>query len=121
MSSKQAALEVFRAVDTAFEVRQPAQDDQNFIPSKWDGARQGYVFKTGPLGLGYYIDDVSVRKKGDGNQRKKAAQRDAQELLEVPLFTFLRVEYLLNLCDILLASLKACYSVACCILCQRLS
>jgi hypothetical protein len=61
MSSKQAALDVFRAVDTAFEVKQPAQDDPGLIPSKWDGAREG----------------------GEAHQ-KRTVQRDARELLEVP-------------------------------------
>ncbi|EKX35116.1 hypothetical protein GUITHDRAFT_118665 [Guillardia theta CCMP2712] len=35
----------------------PTLPDDTFISaSKWEGAKKGFVFKTGPKGLGYYLD-----------------------------------------------------------------
>ena len=50
--------------DLRFEVLDEFVDKSKFIESdKFDGAKEGYVFKKGSLGLGYYpdkINDVSV-------------------------------------------------------------
>jgi len=48
-----------------------AKDKSTFIPLKaFDGRKEGFVFKTGNLGLGYYLDDSQKSENGapDGAQ-----------------------------------------------------
>jgi len=42
-----------------------AKDYVQFLPaSKFDGRRQGYKFKNGSKGVGYYFDIVQLREQG---------------------------------------------------------
>jgi hypothetical protein len=50
-------------------------DADTFVPSsKWSGARPGYVFKKGPTGLGYYLDNYKSKggKAASGTLPKSA-------------------------------------------------
>lgn len=89
MAAQQAALDVFRAVNTAFEDERGQQDhrkDQRpFIGSEWKGGKAGYVFQKGPAGLGYYLDQVQATEGAAAKREDEAvpSHRDANELLEV--------------------------------------
>ncbi|PRW45720.1 Polyglutamine-binding 1 [Chlorella sorokiniana] len=46
------------------QAQQPQQEEQLYLPAmQFGGARSGYVFKTGPVGLGYYLDKPWVNRK----------------------------------------------------------
>jgi hypothetical protein len=88
MAAKQAALDVFRAVNTAFEDErgQPdhRKDQRPFIASEWKGGKAGYVFHRGPAGLGYYLDQAGTDAAAEkGEDEAVPSHRDANELLEV--------------------------------------
>jgi hypothetical protein len=89
MASQHAALDVFRAVNTAFEGERHQTDaktgDEAFIASEWKGAKPGYAWKKGDQGLGYYLDPKSGKPDSAPASTSEAvvASKDANELLEV--------------------------------------
>lgn len=89
MSSNKAALDVFRAVDTAFDAKEKQPEPQavqEFVPSEWKGAIPGYAFKTGSSGLGYYLDALQAAPAAHQVDAAGPSHKSAHELLEVSVF-----------------------------------
>jgi len=84
--SARGAIGVLRAVDAEFASEGQAAFQGAFVAAPaCEGAKPGYIFRTGPRGLGWYVDPLgSLAGQQDAPAAPAApATKDGGELLAV--------------------------------------